>query len=49
MPFSCPVAVGAAVGVELPPFSYTATYDTLIDAPDVVTEVGVVQRHCPFG
>jgi hypothetical protein len=49
MPLTAPVAVAVAVGVELPPCSYTATYPTLIDAPDVVADVGVVQLQIPFG
>ncbi len=49
MPVTLPFPVGVAVGVVLPPSSYTATYATLIDAPDVVADVGVVQLQMPLG
>ena len=49
IPVTGPVAVAVPVGVELPPCSYTATYATLMDAPDDVAAVGVVQLQIPFG
>ena len=49
MPLIVPVAVAVPVGVELPPFSYTATYAALIDAPETVAAVGVVVPETPSG
>src|ERR1022692_4484805 len=49
IPVTGPVAVAVPVGVELPPFSYTATYAALMDAPDDVAAVGVVVPDTPSG
>jgi hypothetical protein len=49
IPVAGPVAVGVPVGVELPPFSYTATYAALMNAPEVVAAVGVVMPEIPSG